>query len=203
MNHPSSFALDSYVVDPRSGDVDAHVRSCPQCQAHVAAARVAVPFPPALKGLGPAKPTPWWRFVVPALAAAGVVMSVGYFVKSEPGSITAKGLPAAAVWLNRGGKVVAWNGQPLRAGDTVRIEVAPAGFTHVTVFDEKTREVLYEARVPGDAPTLTPAWQLDAAPGSESLRVVISNSPVDQARLEASCRVEPASYCTRFTLPRE
>ena len=204
MNHPSYFALDSYLVDPRGEDVDVHVKSCQQCQAHVAAARVAVPFPAGLKGLAPAKPRPWWRLAVPALAALGVAISVGYFVKiDQPGNITAKGTPAAAVWLNRGGKVVAWNGQPLRAGDTVRIEVAPAGFTHFTVFDEKSRQVLYDAHVPGDAPTLSPAWQLDAEPGSESLRVVLSNAPVDEKQLIGGCGVETSSYCTRFTLPRE
>ena len=100
-------------------------------------------------------------------------------------------------------KVIAWNGQAVRAGDSVRIEVAPAGFTHVTVFDEHTRQVLYEARVPDDAPSLTPAWQLDGEAPSESLRVVLSHGPVDAVALQSStCTRGADSLCTRFTLTR-
>jgi hypothetical protein len=58
--------------------------------------------------------------------------------------------------------------------------------------------VLYEARVPGDVPTLTPAWQLDAEPGAESLRLVLSKSEG-----AADCDAGAATWCTRFTLLRE
>jgi hypothetical protein len=207
MTHPSFFALDAYGVDPRAGDVEVHVKSCQQCQAHLAAVRMPVPFPASLQGLQQDSPkqAPWWRFVALGFAAACVLFTVGYLATRErPQLLTAKGTPAAALWLNRGGKVIAWNGQPVIAGDAVRIEVAPAGFTHVTVFDENTKQVLYEARVPEGAPTLTPAWEFDGQAPSESLRVVLSRGPVGVDALQsATCSTDAASHCTRFTLHRE
>jgi hypothetical protein len=205
MTHPSFFALDAYVLDPRGGDVATHVQSCAQCQAHVAAAKVAVPFPDALVGLEPRTervPT-WWRWLALGLAAAVVLISVAWFATRTPApQFAAKGTPAAALWLQREGKVTAWTGQPVRDGDTVRFELVPAGLNHVTVFDETTHEVLYEAQVP-EGSTFTPAWQFDGAPSSESLRVVFSHGPVTAQSLEATCTTDASSHCARFTLTRE
>ena len=201
MSHPSFFALDAYVVDPRSGEVETHVKSCQVCAAHVAAVRMPVPLPPQLEGLKAPERAPWWRFAALGFAAATVMFSVGLVLTREQvQELTAKGTPAAALWLNRDGKVIQWNGQPVHAGDSVRIEVAPAGFTHVTVFDENTKQVLYEARVPEGPPTLTPAWEFDGRSPSESLRVVISRGPVG---FEPTCASSADSFCTRFTLHRE
>ncbi|MFZ5442215.1 MAG: anti-sigma factor family protein [Myxococcota bacterium] len=204
MSHPSFFALDAYGVDPRAGDVEAHVKACPQCQAHVAAVRMPAPFPPALADLkAPPPRAPWWRVVALGFATAAVLLTVGVLSTREPPSaFTAKGAPSVALWLNRGGKVVAWTGQPVVAGDAVRIEVAPAGLTHVTVVDEHTRQVLYEAEVPDGAPTFTPAWAFDGQSPSESLRVVLSRGPVSAEALSSET-CAPDAHCTRFTLYRE
>jgi hypothetical protein len=206
--HPSLFALDAHALDPRKGEVQTHLDECPQCQAHLAALRVSTPFPAKLKGLQAASPqsvSPWWRVLALGLAAAAVLLTIGSLsTRDQPQLITAKGAPAAALWLHRDGKVLAWNGQPVHTGDAVRIEVAPAGFTHVTVFDEHTRQVLYEAVVPDGAPALTPAWQFDGQSPSESLRVILSRGPVGADTLEsAPCTTEADSHCTRFTLLRE
>lgn len=205
MSHPSFFALDAYGVDPRAGDVEVHLRSCQQCRAHVAAVRVPAPFPAALEGLKVTSTRrPWWRGLALGFATAAVLLTVGALVTQEPPATTAKGSPSAALWLNRGGKVIAWNGQDIVAGDAVRIEVAPAGLTHVTVFDEHSRLVLYEAQVPDGAPTLTPAWAFDGQSASESLRVVLSRGPVSlDALSSATCAQDAELYCTRFTLLRE
>ncbi len=204
MTHPSFFALDSHALDPQPGEVKTHLESCSQCQAHVAALKVTSPLPSKLEGLVSDQPaaSPWWRFVALGLATAAVILSAGYGATREPPQlITAKGTPAAALWLHREGKVIVWNGQPMLAGDAVRIEVAPAGFTHVTVYDEHTRQVLYEARVADDAPTLTPAWEFDGQAASESLRVVISRGPVSPAVLQAqNCVASSEAHCFRFVL---
>lgn len=205
MSHPSFFALDAYGVDPRPGDVEVHLRSCQQCQAHVAAVRVPAPFPAALEGLKVASARrPWWRGLALGFATAVVLLTVGPLVTQEPPATTAKGSPSAALWLNRGGKVIAWSGQDIVAGDAVRIEVAPAGLTHVTVFDEHAGLVLYEAQVPDGAPTLTPAWAFDGQSASESIRVVLSRGPVSLDALSSPlCATDAELHCTRFTLHRE
>lgn len=203
MNHPSFFALDAYVLSPGSGEVEAHLKSCAQCQAHVASLKVQTPMPPKVGALEapPKRSTPWWPLV---FAAAAVLIGVVYFgAREQPGLITAKGTPAAALWLKREGKAVVWNGQPVSPGDSLRFEVAPAGFTHVTVYDEHTRQVLYEARVPEGGPALTPAWQFDGEAQSESLRVVLSLVPLSVETLQAaSCTRSAEAYCLQFTLTR-
>lgn len=201
MTHPSFFALDGHALDPRSGEVATHLATCAQCQAHVAALRVAAPFPAQLASL-PTKAAPaWGRFLTLGVAAAAVLLGVAWVSKREPSpQFTAKGTPTAALWVSREGKVVAWNGQPLHVGDAVRIEVAPAGFTHVTVFDEHTQQVLYEAQIPDASPTLTPAWQFDGKSPSESLRVVLSREAVD---FGTPCVTNTDSHCTRFPLKLE
>lgn len=205
MSHPSFFALDAWGLDPRAGDVDAHVRACPQCQAHVAAMRMPAPFPPALAELQPRPPKPArWRWLTLGFATAVVLFTVGTLTLRELPPVTAKGSPGVVLWLNRNGKVIAWNGQPVIAGDAVRLEVAPAGLTRVTVFDEQARQVLYEAEVPDGAPTLTPAWAFDGQSPTESLRVVLSRKPVSLDALSApACTTDADAHCTRFTLHRE
>lgn len=203
MTHPSFFALDAQVLAPQEGEVKAHLATCAQCQAHLAALRVVTPPPPMLEGLHPPRPAApaWWRFVALGFAAA-VLLTLGAFAtRPQPQRFTAKGTPTAALWINHGGKVTAWKGQQVHAGDAVRIEVAPAGFTHLTVYDEHTRQVLYEAVVPEGTPTLTPAWEFDGQASSEALRVVLSRAPVSTEVLEApGCAPSVDSHCTRFTL---
>ena len=203
MNHPSFFALDAYVLEPRAGELVSHLKTCAQCQAHVASLRVQTPLPPKLASLEapPKRRAAWWPFV---FATAAVLFSVVVISLRAPEElITAKGTPATALWLNRDGKVIVWNGQPVHAGDALRFEIAPAGFTHVTVYDEHTQLVLYEARVPDGPPTLTPAWQLDGKTPTESLRVVLSRGPVTVQALQAvSCTSSGETYCIRFALSR-
>lgn len=201
MTHPSFFALDAHALDPRPGEVETHLSSCTQCQAHVSALRIQSPFPEKLRELpGPNVGAPWWRFLALAFAAAAVILAVVVFSRGAPPPLlTAKGTPTAALWLNRAGKSSLWNGEPIHAGDSVRIEVAPAGFTHVTVFDENTRQVLYEARIPEETTSLTPAWEFDGQAEREALRVVLSRGSV---RFEGNCESSSVSYCARFVLSR-
>jgi len=201
MNHPSFFALDAYVLEPRPGAVEAHLKTCAQCGAHVASLRVQTPIPPQVMSLEarPRRRARWWGLV---FASATVVLSVAVLSLRGPTErITAKGSPSVALWLNRDGKVIVWNGQPVKAGDALRFEIAPAGFTHVTVFDEHTRQVLYEAQVPEGPLTLTPAWQLDGQAQRESLRVVLSRGPRSVDSLQsAACTSDAEAHCVEFTL---
>jgi hypothetical protein len=201
MTHPSFFALDSHALDPKPGEVESHVASCTRCQAHLAALRAQSPLPPGIAGLpAPEQVAPWWRVLALAFAAAAIILAVVAFsTREQPQLLTAKGTPTAALWLNRAGKSSIWNGEPIHAGDSVRIEVVLAGFTHVTVFDENTRQVLYEAVISEGSTSLTPAWEFDGKSPSESLRVVLSRAP---ASFGAKCENAPESFCTRFVLTR-
>lgn len=209
MNHPSFFALDAFAVDPREGDVQQHLMSCPQCRAHVEAVRVPALFPEALAAL-PRPARTWARRPVIAfggLVAAAAALAIGLvssFAPSEHAGLTAKGSPEVVVWLNRQGTVMKWSGQPLRAKDAVRLEVAPAGLDTITVFDEVSRTTLYSAAIPPTGTSLTPAWAFDGESEAERLRVVVSRGPVPPDTLTAAqCTAQRGLLCVRFELRRE
>lgn len=206
MNHPSFLALDGFALEPRAGAVQAHVDACSRCRAHVEAVRVAAPFPVALEALPPRRPRWAWR---PALAFGGLVaaaFAVGIVTMATPSTttVTAKGTPEVVVWLNRGGVVTKWAGQPLRAKDAVRFEVAPAGFDTVTVYDEVAQTVLHTAAIAPHGTSLTPAWAFDGEAEAERLRVIVSRGAAPPAALQAGpCTAQRDLLCFRFELRRE
>lgn len=205
-SHPSFFALDAHALGAGEPGVAEHVAGCQVCAAHVAAARVASPLPPAIASLErPAAASPWsgWRSFGFAFAALAAALLVTVLVR-EPqrgDETTAKGLPAARLWWKHGEKTAEWRGEKLVAGDAVRVEVAPAGFARVTVFDEQSGEVLYDARVDGGAPVLTPAWSLDGRAPAEKLRVVLSRAADKEPPAPGTaCGGANDAWCTQFTL---
>ncbi|MDX2009011.1 MAG: hypothetical protein SFW67_02415 [Myxococcaceae bacterium] len=206
MNHPSFLALDHFALEPRAGTVQAHVDTCSQCRAHVEAVRVATPFPAALEAL-PRRPGVWpWR---PALAFGGLLaaaLALGVVTMTTPSApaVTAKGAPEVVVWLNRGGVVTKWAGQPIRAKDAVRLEIAPAGLDTITVYDERQQTILYAEGVAPHGTSLTPAWAFDGQAEVERLRVIVSRGPVPLEALQgAQCTAQRDLLCSRFELRRE
>lgn len=212
MTHPSFLELDVFAVSAGSaaqGPTAAHVQGCQQCAAHVAAVRVPAPFPSALlEPVRSAPPTtPWLVRALFAFASLVLVVAVAGIVKfvAQPRSdTTPKGLPAAALWLKRGDAVTPWKqGERLSLDSAVRWEIAPAGFTHVRVYDARSNEVLFEAKVSGDAPVLTPAWTFDGARDTETIRVVLSRDDAPP-RTGGSCTGDDGQqWCFEYVLQLE
>ena len=201
MSHPSFLALDSHALAP-SPEIAEHVKSCEHCAAHLEALRQVPPVPLAIGRRRPAIT----RYVIGGLTMAAAMLLI--VSRSKPAAIietiTAKGgAPAVQLWVKRGdAKVRAWAGEPVRVGEAVRFEVAPAGFTHLTVVELKpSPHVLYEALV--SQPTLTPAWALDAQGESEDLAVLLTRQPwqpTDSLRCES---VGADQWCSRFSLHKQ
>lgn len=207
MNHPSFLVLDTFAVEPHAGAVQDHVDSCSQCRSHVETVRVAAPFPVALETVPPrrrlwaGRPALAFGGLLAAAAAALVLVTIA---RPSTTLVTAKGTPGVVVWLNRGGVVTKWEGQPIRPKDAIRLEVAPAGLDTVTVYDEGTQTILYAAAIAPHGTSLTPAWVLDGEAKAERLRVILSRGAVPREALEAAqCTTERDWRCARFELRRE
>lgn len=207
-SHPSFLELDAHAISPRDDETSKHVRECQQCSAHVAAVRIPSPFPSALEQSAekPPRSFTWWPFALATVAVCAVLIIV---TRPPPPPheeiITPKGgTPAVALWLKRGDIVTPWKpGERVTRDAAVRWEIAPAGFTHVRVLDRETMTVLFESRVPGDAPVLTPAWTFDGTRPSEKVRVVLTR---DDRPLppELRCDASPGDvWCSEYLLELE
>ncbi len=178
MNHPSRLALDRLALAQGAppAELRSHVETCEACRAHLAAVQVELPRPAWLDGV--ASRPPRWRLPVIALAGALAASLVIVISLPRPDAV-AKGNPALTVWIKHGEQVTPWSSGPVRAGDAVRLEVAPSGFSHVLVAQVPASgapRVLYEARLERTRPTvLTPAWTVDAEGAEEHLAVLLSH----------------------------
>ncbi|MCC6335681.1 MAG: hypothetical protein IT380_17020 [Myxococcales bacterium] len=206
MSHPSHLALDRYALDAAPEELARHVESCEACRSHVAAAQVPLPRPAWLDLV--ARPPPSrWR--LPGFALAGAVAALlAVFAAPRLGGnddVRPKGTPAATVWIKRGDAVTPWQGAPLRPGDAIRLEVAPAGFPHLTVVQlGAAPRILYAAKPSAAGTALTPAWTLDAEGTEERLAVVLSREPLSDATVAAVAgRRDEAAFTLEYRLPKE
>jgi hypothetical protein len=170
------------------------------------------PFPSALEQ--PAKPPrtfTWWPFALASVAVCAVLIFVTRPAPPAPPHdevITPKGgTPAVALWLKRGDTVTPWKpGERVTRDAAVRWEIAPAGFTRVRVLDRETMTVLFDTRVPGDAPVLTPAWTFDGSRPTERIRVVVSrgDTPLRPgARCDGLSGDDGQEWCSEYVLELE
>jgi hypothetical protein len=210
MNHPSRLAVDRFALGLPSPEVEAHLAACPECRAHLAAVGARLPVP----GWVRSSAGPRWAprsplvagFVALAAAMAVLLLRTGT-TTSEPAT-TAKGPPAVTIWLKRGAAVAAWDQKsPLRPGDSIRIEAAPAGFGYVTVVstaDSAVKTLFTQALNGSGRPVLTPAWELDARGTEEHLAVLFTQAPVDEAGAGALLgRRDAEAWCLHEVLPKE
>jgi hypothetical protein len=213
MSHPSFLALDRHALAPEPGEVEVHLRDCARCAEHVRAVLApAVPFelprPTAVRVRPSRSPRFLWAGGL-ALAAAAAVLLVAVMVpglgNQEDGVRVKGGTPGAVLWVRRDGAVRTWQGERLRAGEEIRFEVAPAGFSHLAVVSlAGAPRILYEVGLSGRASTLSPAWRLDGTTPRDDLAVVLARAPPDEAALSSLlCRQTADSWCTRFTLELE
>ncbi|MFO0580438.1 MAG: hypothetical protein U1A78_41225 [Polyangia bacterium] len=233
--HPSRLELDGLLLDARAAApaIRAHVAACPDCGAYLAAleAMAAAPLPVSLRAHAmrppvPLRPRSWLMsrlmqplLVGPVLAAAAVLVLL--MLRSQPhegrlphapdreaAGVRDKGGPRVTVYLQRGSTVWRWDdSERVRAGDRLRLEVAAAGYRHVTVATETTGErlrTLYAGPLPERGATLLPAsWQLDAEGRSETLVVFFSQAPVPESELRRDATVRPDLFLHKLVLRKE
>lgn len=205
MNHPSHLALDRFALGDAPADVARHVETCEACQGHVAAAQVALPRPAWLDDVARPRPARWRLGVLALAGGLAVVLAVVARPGGAGDEVRSKGVPAATVWLKRGDRVSAWQGAPLKAGDSIRLEVAPAGFAHLTVVQlEPSPHILYAASPGAAGTTLTPAWTLVGEGVEERLAIILSRQPLgEDALTPALARRDDEAYTLEVRLPRE
>jgi hypothetical protein len=193
--HPSYFALDRHHLsgDP---DIGAHVAVCPACRAYLDGLREPDQLP---AWLPQRRPRRWVIGLSVALAAAA---SVALWPREE---IREKGTPAVQVHLKRGDAVSPWQaGMGLRAGDRLRLQIAPAGYRFVSVATGgPAPAVLFAGALDPAGSTLLPAsFRVDGAAAEETLDVVLAAQPVPPA---AHRQPEPprGGWRRRLTFPME
>jgi hypothetical protein len=230
--HPSRLQLDGLFVDSQTAapGTRAHIATCSTCRAYLdELRRMAAEPPPELLRAHPArpqrKPQPaGWRqllrpvFLGPSLAAAAAlalfIIDLGEKQPrhSESGSgaalSTEKGGPGVSVYVQRGGAVLRWDGQArLRAGDRLRLEVAPADYRNVTVATEESGErlrALYKGPLPEHGAALLPAsWQLDGEGDREILFVIFSRTELPDTELRRSTLTRPGLVVRELVLRKE
>ncbi len=189
-----------------------HLRGCMTCQDYLASLRqrAAAPMPAWVSALSTStkRPSLWQRFLralqpqllfpVAATAAAGLALIVA--TQGGTGSSTAKlsgpsapadpelrpkGGPSVVVFIKRGDKVTQWDGRTrLRAQDRIRLQVAGAGYSQVTVALQQPggAQVLYSGDLPAAAPTALPvSWEVSGQGPSEVLAVILSPQRLTEA----------------------
>jgi len=218
--HPSFLALDRLAVADRADPAtQGHVAVCARCARYVALVRAGQDVAPsALERRKPA--SRWWAALAAAAlfggAAAALVVSTRAGFRS-PGADTytsTKGYPTVALYVKRGERVFLWStGERVLPGDRLRLEVAADGFSHVTVLAKPSGsrlgqklERVYDAPIDARKPTLLPtAWQVDDAPGDETLLVFLTRAPLGEQALSEALRQPAASddvWVERLVLPK-
>jgi hypothetical protein len=210
--HPSYFELDCAALGAaREAATAEHLRSCAQCRSYVEAARPAEVVPTWVAELERARRKPRaWTWLAGGLAAAAALLFVWLAPGSEPPYVGVKGAPSALVYVHRDHATSLWDHTPLRAGDQIRLEVAPEEFEHVTVLGGAARgaetTLLYGGPVkPHQRALLPKAWQLDAVGDAEHLAVVFSRAELSAGAARALLRArDPAEVqVVRLTLPKQ
>ena len=194
--HPSFFALDRHHLAP-DPEIAAHAAACPACRVHLEGLRAPADLPSWL----PARRRPR-RWVVGLSVALAAAAAIALWPRE---AIREKGAPAIKVHLKRGDAVAPWeSGTRLRAGDRLRLQIAPAGYRFVSVATGgATPTVLFAGAVDPKGSTLLPAsFRVDGADPEETLDVLLAAEPVPSAAHRAP-EPPPGGWRRRLTFPTE
>jgi len=206
--HPSFLELDRLALNTGAAETERHTASCAACAAHLRTIRLSPTAAPAW-ARRPSRPRIPFLPTFGALAAVCAASVVFILVPREDDALAVRAkaaAPSVAVYVKRGDRVSLWDGlSPLQAGDAVRLEVTPSGYTHLwvttPVADAGARaRVLYRGELPPAGTTVLPvSWRLDGDSGAEVLDVTLAKRPLDD--LEST--VPPTDvWKTRLVLPR-
>jgi hypothetical protein len=191
--HPSFLALDRLAVaDHGAAEIRQHVAECARCAEYVSSIDQGASLPDlAPRRLERRRP---WLKVAGATAVIAAAAAIAILLQKPPDPepvayVGTKGQPSLALYVKRADEVFAWrDDQFVVPGDRLRIEVASAGFEHVTVISEggslRRPERLYDKPIDPRGSALLPvAWQVDAAPGDETLVVVLSPAALSEEQI--------------------
>jgi hypothetical protein len=204
--HPSFLALDrlalTHAADAATRE---HTDTCAICSEYVGSIRNGADVPGEVLRPRASVQRIWRRLAAAAIVAgAGAALFVGLKLATTPPSeqySTVKGQPAVALYVKRGEQVFLWSSERhVMPGDRLRLQVAPDGFSYVTVLAKPSGhagerlEPLYAGAIDPRAPTLLGvAWRVDDAPGNEALVVVLSRAALDERALSRALREEPTA----------
>jgi hypothetical protein len=204
-DHPSRLRLDALALGAQDAQAATHADGCAECSAHLNAVKVQLPVP---RWVGEIEAAPRtrgiWRLVFAAVAMM-IVAVIGVLATPRAPAVQAKGAPDVQVWVNHAGHVAVWDGKtPLQPGDSVRFDIASAGYSHLTVAelqDGRVYQVLHSADVgPREA---TPAWSVDDQGSREEIGVVLSNGPLGDAALQAGLQGQGGVWSKSWVFPKE
>jgi hypothetical protein len=212
-SHVSTFALDVYWASGRAPDaeVEEHLAMCARCQAYLASLEalgdVSFPAPVRPRNRRAAR----WALpsaVGTALALAACVLLLVRTRSAERSYVGAKGTPAVQVLVHREADTWIWDGRsPVHPGDALALRVACEGLEHVAVASPEGGrwERIADATCPVGEEPLPFTLVVDAVPGSESVAVVLSRTPLDDDALRAAIARERRSedvWFEGFVLPK-
>lgn len=205
ITHPSFLELDKLAVGAGGAGSEItrlHVASCAQCTSHLERLRAPAPIPEWVR----TPPQPWWMkwmlkwtLTSPSLAwagaaAAALVIAGGVYALRAPGSgnhdaYQEKGTdPALAIFVKRGQTIGPWDGSSaVQGGDQLRLQVAPEGYTHITVDSPQTPKAhLFDGDLTQVTAFLPVSWKVDDQPGPEVLDITLTRSgaPAWHSRIE-------------------
>jgi hypothetical protein len=154
---------------------------------------------------------PWLAAGFASVLCAGVGLWLGPLREpdAQPGPyVAAKGGPSVGVYVKRDGRVFLWDrAERLRAGDRIRLLIAPGGYPQVAVSARLDTGLvtLYRGRIEG-ASELPVAWAVDEQGDAERLSVVLSRGVLSDAELARRDRGEPLAtelWAEELVLPKQ
>ncbi len=208
--HPSFFALDAFAVSTtRDPAIDAHVASCAQCAGHLDTLRQPEPIPLWVPKLEPRRNRAPFALIAGALACAAAIALVVLGRDPADETTTLRGGPSVGIYIQREGHVFLWDGaQSVRAGDAIRLKVAPDGAAHVAVYSRAGSDLrpLVSMPIARNGETLLPrAWRVDGSGGAEEIVVAFSDGELALERVEAAVeRGDPpeGTFIRSYVLPK-
>ncbi len=214
--HPSFFELDRLALKAEPAELERILGSCPECLRHVNSVKQSLPIPAWVRDVSVPKPrSPWWSPML--LGAAGLAtVSVALLVLrplvQEPtDEVRAKGVPSVTVLIRHDSTIGPWDGtSPVKPGDSLQLQISPAGFRHVTVAvpsGSGKPEVLFQAAIAKEGSTLLPqSFRVDAVGTAEHLSVLLSKRPLRDDELSRPPSGSPGRdgvWSIELVIPKE
>jgi hypothetical protein len=219
--HPSFLELDRAALGAGAPETAHHVKDCARCQSYARTVQTPPPLVPWIAELQ-AKGTPGRMPPLLWLMGGGLAFAVLLVagLRLWPAAptpddlqvrplVASKGGPTVAVYIKREERVSLWDGRsPIRVGDRIQLEVAPGGFSRLTLAslgDEP--ELLYAGPIEPTHPAMLPvSFLVDGNSGAERLALGLSRQALTAEALvtaAAAHRRDASLWTTELVLTKE
>jgi hypothetical protein len=219
--HPSFLELDRAALGGGAPETALHLNHCARCQSYARTVQTPPPLAPWIAGLQskegtPGRMPPLLWLLGGGLAAAVVLVAVLMLwpAARAPDNLqgrlfASKGSPAVALYIKREERVALWDGRSaIQVGDRIQLEVAPGGFSRLTVasIGDET-ELLYAGPIEPARPAMLPvSFLVDARPGAERLVLGLSRRALTAEALVAAAAAhqrDESLWTTELVLTKE